>query len=126
MSVLMAKMEMLGCHLLGKIFQMLQNSHHQDLFQEPGIVLGAKAFKLTTTLMRSYPHEQAKADTEKAVYNYQHCLATRTCKNAFSILCQYFRIFFSPTAVDPETTVLIVLGGLHSLELLHGKMLSPS
>jgi hypothetical protein len=41
-------------------------------------------------------------------------------------LCQYFRIFFSPTAVDPEINVLIILGGLHSLEFLNGKMLSPS
>jgi hypothetical protein len=89
-------------------------------------VLGDKAFKLTTTLMRPHPHEQAKADTEKAVYNYQHCLARRTCENAFGILCQYFRIFFSPIAVDPETTVFIILGSLHSLEFLNGKMLSPS
>jgi len=29
------------------------------------VVLGDEAFKLTTTFMRPYPHEQAKADTEK-------------------------------------------------------------
>jgi hypothetical protein len=89
-------------------------------------MLGDKAFKLTTTFMTPYPHKQAKADKEKAVYNYQHCLAGRTCENAFGILCQYCRIFFSTTAVYPETTVLIVLGGLHGLEFLNGKMLSPS
>jgi hypothetical protein len=66
--------------------------------------------------MRPYPHEQAKADTEEAVCNYQHCLANRTCENAFGILCRYFRIFFTPIAVDPETTVLIVLAAciIHS------------
>jgi len=75
----------------------------------PYVVLGDEAFKLTTTLMRPYPHDQAKADTDKAIYNYRHCLARRTCENAFGILCQYFRIFFTPIAVDPDTTVLIVL-----------------
>jgi len=59
----------------------------------PYIILGDEAFKLITTLMRPYPHDQAKADTDKAIYNYRHCLARRTCKNAFGILCQYFRIF---------------------------------
>jgi len=57
--------------------------------------------------MRPYCHDQPKADTDKAIYNYQHYLARRTCENAFGILCQYFRIFFTPIAVDPDTTVLI-------------------
>jgi len=75
----------------------------------PYVILGDEALKLTTTLMRPYPHDQAKADTDKAIYNYRHCLARRTCENAFGILCQYFRIFFTPIAVDPDSTVLIVL-----------------
>ena len=53
----------------------------------PYVVLGDEAFKLTTTLMRPYPHEQAKADREKAIYNYRHCIASRTCQNAFAIPC---------------------------------------
>jgi hypothetical protein len=71
----------------------------------PHVVLGDEAFKLTTTLMRPYPNEQAKADTDKAIYYYRHFTAGRTCQNAVAILCQYFMIFFTPTAVDPETTV---------------------
>jgi len=70
----------------------------------PYIILGDEAFKLTTTLMRPYPHDQAKA-----IYNYKHCLARRTCENAFGILCQYFRIFFTLIAVALDTAVLIVL-----------------
>ena len=75
----------------------------------PYVILGDEAFKLTTTFMRPYPHDQAKADTDKAIYNYRHCLARRTCENAFGILCQYFRILFTPIAVNPDTTVLTVL-----------------
>jgi len=75
----------------------------------PYVILGDEAFKQTTTLMRPYLHDQAKADTDKAIYNYRHCLVRRTCENAYGILCQYFRIFFTPIAVDPNTTVPIVL-----------------
>jgi len=75
----------------------------------PYVILGDEAFKLTATLMRPYPHDQAKADTDKAIYNYRHCLARRTCEDSFAILCQYFRIFFTLIAVDLDTTVLIVL-----------------
>jgi hypothetical protein len=70
----------------------------------PYVILGDEAFKLTVTLMRPYPHGQAKADTQKAIYNYRHSLAIRTCENAFGILCQYFRICFTPLAVDPIWT----------------------
>jgi hypothetical protein len=42
------------------------------------------------------------------IYNYGHCLARRICENAFGILCQYFMTFFTPIAVDPDTTLLIV------------------
>ena len=59
--------------------------------------------------MRLYPPDQARTDTDKAICNYRQCRARRTCENAFGILCQYFRIFFTPIAVDPDTTVLIVL-----------------
>jgi len=75
----------------------------------PYVILGDEAFKLTTTLMRPYPHNQAKAGKDKAICNYRQCLARRTCENVFGILCQYFRNFFKPIALDPDTTVLIVL-----------------
>jgi hypothetical protein len=55
----------------------------------PYVILGDEAFKLTATSMRPYPHDQAKTDTDKAIYNYRHCFARRTCENAFGILCQY-------------------------------------
>jgi len=113
MLVLMEEREMLGylpSHFLGIVFQNLLYSHQQHLFPEHSIViLGDEAFKLTATFMRLYPHDQAKADTDKAVYNYQHCVARRTSKNVFGILCQYFITFFTSIVVDLDTTVLTVL-----------------
>ena len=47
----------------------------------PYIILGDEAFKLKTTLMRPYPHGQAKADTDKAIYNYRHCLNNNNNNN---------------------------------------------
>ena len=76
--------------------------------------------------MRSYPHDQAKADTDKAIYSYRHCLARRTCENVSGILCQYFRIFFKPIAVDPDTTVLIVLAACIVYNFLRDKRSSSS
>ena len=71
MSVLMEQRETLGylpIHLLGII---------NIKFPPPGplpgtlavlpyVIMGDEAFKLTITLMRLYPHDQAKADTDKA------------------------------------------------------------
>ena len=92
----------------------------------PYVILGDEAFKLTTTLMRPYPYDQAKADTGKAIYNYRHCLARRTCENALGILCQYFRIFFMHIAVDLDTTVLIVLAACIVYNFLRDERSSSS
>jgi len=88
--------------------------------------LGDEAFKLATTLMRPYPHDQAKADTDKAIYNYRHCLARRTYENTFGILCHYYRIFFTPIAVDPGSTVLIVLAACTVYNFLRDERSSSS
>ena len=76
--------------------------------------------------MRPYSHQQAKADTGKAVYNYRHFLARRSCENAFGILCQYFRISFTPIAVDPDITVLIVLATCIVYNFLRDERFSSS
>ncbi|XP_025834348.1 protein ALP1-like, partial [Agrilus planipennis] len=51
-----------------------------------------------TELLQPYPYPQASS-AAVATYNYRHCRARRTSENAFGILCQYFRIFFTPIAV---------------------------
>jgi hypothetical protein len=46
---------------------------------------------------------------KKAIYNHRHSQATRTTENAFGILSQYFRIFFTPIAIKPETVDSLVM-----------------
>lgn len=66
---------------------------------QPYVILGDSAFALTERMMKPYPQALSAADTAVATYNYRHCRARRTSENAFGILCQYFRIFFTPIAV---------------------------
>ncbi|KAK9746424.1 DDE superfamily endonuclease [Popillia japonica] len=68
---------------------------------QPHVILGDEAFSLTTSMMKPYPQNQTIHDKTKAVYNYRHCRARRTSENAFGILCQYFRVFYTPTAIAP-------------------------
>ncbi|XP_063219239.1 uncharacterized protein LOC134531043 [Bacillus rossius redtenbacheri] len=75
----------------------------------PHVILGDEAFQLTSSVMRPYPRAQSKCDEEKAIYNYRHCRARRTCENAFGILCQYFRVFFTAIAIKPDTVDLLVI-----------------
>lgn len=75
----------------------------------PHVFVGDEAFKLTSTMMRPYPKEQSNSNEEKSVYNYRHCRARRVSENAFGMLCQYFRVFFTPIALKPETTDLLVV-----------------
>lgn len=69
----------------------------------PHVIVGDEAFKLTSHMMRPYPKEQSNTDTEKAIYNYRHSRARRTSENGFGILCQYFRVFFTPISISPDT-----------------------
>ncbi|XP_050299344.1 uncharacterized protein LOC126738181 [Anthonomus grandis grandis] len=76
--------------------------------QQPHVILGDLAFSLTTNIMKPYSPNQAKHDKTKAIYNYRHSRA-RTSKDAFGIMCQYFRIFYTPIAVAPEVADNIIV-----------------
>lgn len=62
----------------------------------PHVFVGDEAFKLTETMMRPYPRNQSKSDPKKAIFNYRLSRARRTTENTFGIMCQYFRVFFTP------------------------------
>lgn len=84
---------------------------------QPFVILGDEAFALTTTIMKPYPQEQAKVDKTKCIYNYRHSRARRTSENAFGILCQYFRVFYTPIAINPDTTSDLIISAciLHNM-----------
>jgi hypothetical protein len=84
---------------------------------QPHVILGDEAFSLTPTMMKPYPQNQAIRDKQKAVYNYRHSKARRTPENAFAILCQYFRVFYSPIAIAPEAADNLIVSSfiLHNM-----------
>lgn len=84
---------------------------------QPHIIVGDEAFSLTTTMMQPYPQNQATHDKAKAVYNYRHSRARRTAENAFGIMCQYFRIFYTPIAIAPDTVDDLIVSAciLHNM-----------
>lgn len=67
--------------------------------------------------MRPYPKIQSSTDQEKAIYNFLHSRARKTSENAFGIMCQYFRIFYSPIAITPTTADYLATAAciLHNL-----------
>lgn len=80
-------------------------------------VLGDSAFSLTENMMKPYPIPAARSDKTIAVFNYRHCRARRTSENAFGILCQYFRVFFTAMALKPATADYAVVASciLHNI-----------
>lgn len=108
----------MGQQITNHDFQMPPESPipHTNIVQ-PHVILGDEAFALTQTVMKPYPKNQSNTDSTKAIYNYRHSRARRTTENTFGIMCQYFRIFFNPIAIRPETTDMLILSAciLHNM-----------
>lgn len=85
--------------------------------QLPHVLLGDQAFPLSTYLMKPFSQAVAAADERKANYNYRLSRARRTVENAFGIMSQYWRIFFTPIAVLPKTVDHVIIASclLHNL-----------
>ncbi|GFS99817.1 DDE Tnp4 domain-containing protein [Trichonephila clavipes] len=83
----------------------------------PHVIVEDEAFALHQNLMKSYPRQQSLHDASKAIYNYRLSRARRTTKNAFGILCSYFRLSFRPISTAPETTEKIIINAciLHKI-----------
>lgn len=89
---------------------------HSDIVL-PHVLIGDEAFRLDKHMMKPFPKNQAITDNSKAVFNYRLCRARRVSENAFALLSQVFRIFYSPVGVLPKTTDLIVTAAccLHNM-----------
>lgn len=83
----------------------------------PHVLVGDDAFRLHRNMMKPYSREEAIGNNTKSVFNYRLCRARRTSENAFGILAQVFRIFYTPIGVLPETAdkLIIVACCLHNL-----------
>lgn len=83
----------------------------------PYIVVGDEAFRLHRHLMKPYSKLSARGDKRKTIYNYRLCRARRVTENSFGLLCQVFRIYYTPIAVKPEVCdkLIMVTCCLHNL-----------
>lgn len=83
----------------------------------PYVILGDEAFRLHKHVMKPYTKAAAHADKTKAIFNYRLSRARRLSENAFGLLCQVFRVFFTPIAIKPETCDKLLLAAccLHNL-----------
>ncbi|XP_022906222.1 uncharacterized protein [Onthophagus taurus] len=100
----------------GKLFpkdEMLPNSNKKL----PYVVVGDEAFRLHRHLMKPYSKLSAKSDRRKTIYNYRLCRARRVTENAFGLLSQIFRIYYTPIAINPESCdkLIMVTCCLHNL-----------
>lgn len=70
----------------------------------PFVFLGDEAFPLLNNLLKPYPRDQSVLDRKKAVFNYRLSRARRIVENAFGLLSQHFRIFYTPIYLDVSAT----------------------
>lgn len=83
----------------------------------PYVMLGDDAFRLHKHLLKPYSRPSTKLDERKTIFNYRLSRARRVSENSFGLLCQIFRIFFTPINMDPETSdkLIIVACCLHNM-----------
>ena len=72
----------------------------------PHFFLGDDAFKMTTSIVKGYPHPPA--DKSKAVFNYRVSRARRVVENSFGILSQRWRIYLRSMQLLPERADWVV------------------
>lgn len=78
--------------------QMLPNSNKKI----PHVIIGDEAFRLHKHIMKPFNKESAHSDKSKAIFNYRLSRARRVSENAFGLLSQVFRVFFTHIAIKPE------------------------
>ena len=81
----------------------------------PFVIVGDEAFLLKRHRMK--PYAQKGLSDGKRIYNHRHSRARRTSENAFGILAQSFRGFFTTIQLDPAIVELVILAccTLHNL-----------
>lgn len=75
----------------------------------PHFLIGDEAFALSNFMMKPYSRKVAKLDRQKQIFNYRLCRGRRVTENAFGLLSQVFRVFYTPLAVSPEVVDDLIL-----------------
>lgn len=75
----------------------------------PYVIVGDRAFRLSTHMMKPFTRNDAHLDVKKAIFNYRLSRARRVSENAFGLLSQVFRIFYTPIALKPEITDNLIM-----------------
>lgn len=83
----------------------------------PYVILGDQAFRLHKHILRPYSQKAARADAQKAIFNYRLSRARRVTENAFGLLSQVFRVYYQPINLSPKTCddLIIVTCCLHNM-----------
>jgi len=83
----------------------------------PHVIVGDEAFRLHKNIMKPYSRGSIQGDRSKTIFNYRLSRCRRVTENAFGLLSQVFRVFYTPIAVDPEVCddLIIVACCLHNL-----------
>ena len=81
----------------------------------PYVILADDAFPMKRGIMK--PYAQQNLSEGKRIFNYRLSRGRRTVENAFGILTQVFRIFFTTIEVEPWLTKLVTVACciLHNL-----------
>ncbi|KAL0830080.1 hypothetical protein ABMA28_003537 [Loxostege sticticalis] len=75
----------------------------------PHFLIGDEAFALSHFMMKPYCRTQARLEREKLIYNYRLCRGRRVTENAFGLLSQVFRVFYTPIAIAPNVVDDLIL-----------------
>lgn len=83
----------------------------------PFVVVGDEAFRLHKHIMKPFNKLSANADKRKTVFNYRLSRARRVSENAFGLLSQVFRVFYTHIAISPDVCDNLIFAAccLHNL-----------
>ena len=82
----------------------------------PYLFIGDDAFALRTWMMKPFSH--SSQILREPIYSYSSSRARRVVENAFGILCQRFRCFFTTMHQHPDTIILIFMCACVLLNLI--------
>lgn len=90
----------------------------------PYVFLGDEAFALSENMMKPYSQRAIQRNTgnSQRIFNYRLSRARRVVENTFGILAQYFRIYFTPIHMNPDTIDKLIV----STCILHNMMRSQN